>query len=414
MHVKGTRRLHKRLLWALMGILVLSACNLLPFGPSEPETCETNPSAETCPDPEPDGEAEFTLTNTADAAEVMVGDSLSFTVIVENIGEETGSASLSVKDIAGLDVSNPADFETQGLNVDVTLKSGEEYAQTITGTVSEDAGKRLSALAELDVAASGNTSKAASVKVVQDDVTPPEPEPSTQGAVILTFDDNFVDNWLDAHETLSAYDWRATFFITGAADAIAPRGAGLNILQTAGHEIGAHTVEHRNILEYLQQTGETVGEYIDSNVLPNKVLLEEEGLTIDSFAYANGARNLETDEALLDIFTNLRGITGAQNNPSFAGASFYATEPGLTYGLGIDEYPAAGADIDYILEALAYAKESDQALVMYAHDIVTEAPTDPNGLAVSFERLEQIVKYVDENEMAFLTLGDLETWKSSD
>ena len=396
-----TRHLFQSLALILASLIVLSACDL--FAPAEPATCETQPSAETCFPNAPDDEteaADFTLTNTVDSEEAKVGDTLTFTFTVENIGEEAGEASLSVAAIPG--------FDAEPLDVSISLKPGENTEQVLKGTVLESAGETLEVIASLSAAATGNVSKAAKVNIIRD-TTPPPPPRTTEGAVILTFDDNFTDNWLDADEKLAAYAWKATFFITGARDAVETRWPELNALQNNGHEIGAHTVNHTNITRF----DGTVAEYMETDVLPNLELLEEGGLNVSSFAYAEGATNREFEEALLEVFTSLRGIAGS--SPSAANGRFYATQPGELLGLSIDERSSRGTlgttEIDYILDALDTAKEKDEALILYGHNIVDGAVGDITGLGLTFERLEQIVKYVDENNMEFLTMSDLENWQ---
>lgn len=32
--------------------------------------------------------------------------------------------------------------------------------------------------------------------------------------VVISFDDDYVDNWVEVHNILKVYDWKATFFVT--------------------------------------------------------------------------------------------------------------------------------------------------------------------------------------------------------
>lgn len=397
-----TRRLFQSLVLMLTSLLVLSACDL--FAPPEPATCETQPSAETCfPENGPDDEveaADFTLSSTVDSQEAGVGDTLTFTFTVENVGAEAGEATLSVPATAG--------FDADPLEVSISLGPGEDTTQVLEGTVLETAGETLAVVANLSVAATGNVSKSAQVNIVRT----PAPPRTTKGAVILTFDDNFTDNWLAADEALADYDWKATFFITGGEDAIQPRLSILSDLQDRGHEIGAHTISHTNIEKFAG----TVAQYMETDVLPNLELLEEGGLTVSSFAYAEGATTSAFDDALFERFTNLRGI--APTSTSAAGGRFYVTEPGKLPGLSIDERSSGGTEgtteIDYIFDALAVAQETDEALVIYGHNIVDGTVGDIPSLGLTLDRLEQIVKYVAANNMEFLTMSDLETWQAGE
>jgi hypothetical protein len=35
-----------------------------------------------------------------------------------------------------------------------------------------------------------------------------------QSGVVITFDDDYVNEWFEANAILQAYDWKATFFVT--------------------------------------------------------------------------------------------------------------------------------------------------------------------------------------------------------
>lgn len=226
-----------------------------------------------------------------------------------------------------------------------------------------------------------------------------EEEPS--GAIILTFDDVYVAEWLSAHESLKQYDWKATFFITRFFSFDAQAIEGLKVLQSEGHEIGAHGVNHEDIVAFSEES--SIQDYISQQIMPDKLAMESNGLSINTFAYPFGTRNEETDAALLQIFSSVRGTTYGEQN--FASAQYYAPNAGLVFGLGLDE--SYQNSTEYILDMLAYAKENDKTVVFYGHKIVPEA--DGEDYTTSLARLETVVKYAAENNMEFMTMDEIPT-----
>ncbi len=225
------------------------------------------------------------------------------------------------------------------------------------------------------------------------------PSVESNGAVILTFDDVYVAEWLSAHESLKQYDWKATFFITRFFSFDAQAIEGLKVLQSEGHEIGAHGVNHEDIVAFSETN--SIEAYISQQIMPDKLAMESNGLNINTFAYPFGTRSEATDAALLQIFSSVRGTTYGEQD--FASAQYYAPNAGLVYGLGLDE--SYQNSTEYILDMLAFAKENDKTVVFYGHKIVPEA--DGEDYTTSLARLETVVKYAAENNMKFMTMDDL-------
>ena len=68
--------------------------------------------------------------------------------------------------------------------------------------------------------------------------------------VVITFDDDFDDEWLMADSMLSKYDWKATFNVAYIDKFSETRIENLKYLETKGHEIGGHSITHPNALIY--------------------------------------------------------------------------------------------------------------------------------------------------------------------
>lgn len=122
-----------------------------------------------------------------------------------------------------------------------------------------------------------------------------DPARYAKRAAVITFDDGYVDN-LDAAEDLQALGMRATWFIVTGSIGAPPAWPGdgrpngrllneseLRDLETAGMEVGSHTVSHVRLPALDDTTLER--ELADSKATLEAVL----GHTITSFAYPYGA-----------------------------------------------------------------------------------------------------------------------------
>jgi peptidoglycan/xylan/chitin deacetylase (PgdA/CDA1 family) len=222
------------------------------------------------------------------------------------------------------------------------------------------------------------------------------------GALILTFDDKYVDEWYKADSILSIYDWKATFCVTAYPTLTKNEKQKLMTLQNNGHEIASHGTKHYNALEYLSNN--PMEEYIKEEILPSLNKMQKDGLNITSFAYPGGVRSVEIDLALFDYFSVLRGTT--YNKISSKSKSHYfirGENELLVCGLGIDNH-YEHFDIDYIISLLEYAAHEGIAVIFYGHEI---ADDDISSYVTSYNTLDKICKYAQENGMEFLTLREL-------
>ena len=157
-------------------------------------------------------------------------------------------------------------------------------------------------------------------------------------AVILTFDDGYVDVFKNAYPILQEYGYVATFFIIG--DTI-DRLANLNTRQlkkliTSGWEIGSHSLKHADL--------NNVGVDLEIEIVGSKQLLEEKlEVPIYSFAYPYGKANPSVIE-----FTRNSGYTSAVG----LGKNFIHTLKSLYY-LSRIEIPN-GTTLDGFIDRLPW------------------------------------------------------------
>jgi len=222
------------------------------------------------------------------------------------------------------------------------------------------------------------------------------------GAIVLTFDDKYINDWYAADSIFSIYDWKATFCVTAYGTLTENEKLKLMTLQNTGHEIASHGTKHYNTLEYL--SNHTMEDYINNEILPSLNEIRIDGLNITSFVYPGGVRSVELDLALFDYFSVLRGTT--YNKISAKSKSHYfirGENELLVCGLGIDNH-YDHFDIDYIISLLEYAANEGIAVIFYGHKI---ADDDSSSYITSYATLNKICRYAQEKGMEFLTLREL-------
>lgn len=236
------------------------------------------------------------------------------------------------------------------------------------------------------------------------------------GGVVLSFDDDFVEDWYDINRELQEYGWRATFFVSKFHTFEESEINKLKDLQSQGHEIALHGRNHANALEFTSEN--SLNEYIDTEILPSLNAMEQEGFDISSFAYPYGAKirpdiyekvkgflfadyNDRMDYLLLEHFDILRGTTYGKEIPSQQ--KNYANGSQLVFGLGIDD--SYNNDRKYLLSLLQHARKNDKIVIFYGHRILPE--TDSLRYVTNYKILEEICNYVNEHDMHFLTMRDL-------
>jgi peptidoglycan/xylan/chitin deacetylase (PgdA/CDA1 family) len=125
----------------------------------------------------------------------------------------------------------------------------------------------------------------------------------TENHLILTFDDANVDEWFAQREMFDKYNIRVTFFVTRPHQLSEEQIEKLRILQTEGHEVGCHGLNH------IQATEENQYQYIETEIKPALKILSELGFTVTSFAYPFGASTPCLDSMLTHYFSFIRKAT---------------------------------------------------------------------------------------------------------
>ena len=232
-----------------------------------------------------------------------------------------------------------------------------------------------------------------------DDYIPAETPLKLEAGVVITFDDDYVNEWVEVNSILEPYDWKATFFVTKFNQLSQEKIQKLKNLKNFGHEIGGHGLNHLNAPSYIAING--ASQYLSQEIYPMANLMSENNLTPTSFAYPFGARNATTDALLLDEFQILRGTCYGNQSPN--SQNCYFTSSRIVLGLGIDKN-YAHFSIPYFLSLLEHAKQNNKIVVFYAHKPVLHFQ---NNYETEYQTLIEICKFVKHNNMKFYKISEL-------
>jgi len=134
-----------------------------------------------------------------------------------------------------------------------------------------------------------------------------DPPPDQRGGVALTFDDAYVDSWHEARDLFATHGARATFFVTRFFRLNDERIAKLHELESDGHAIESHGVNHVNAADYAESFGART--YVEDELVPSLDAMRSEGFSPTAFAYPFGARTGELDRELLEHVEVVRSIS---------------------------------------------------------------------------------------------------------
>ena len=216
-----------------------------------------------------------------------------------------------------------------------------------------------------------------------------------QSGVVVTFDDDYVNEWVNAHDILKNYSWKATFCVSKIDELNLEKINKLTVLQNYGHEIAGHSLHH------ISATSMGIDDYFNTQITPMMTYMNTNGFNINSFAYPYGKRNTTTDYKLFTTFKVLRGTTYGLEKPSRQNC--YYNNSNLVYGLGIDN-SYSHFSLAYFIQLLEYAKANNKILILYAHKPVQTSTAD---YQTEMNTLIQICDYVNNNNMKFYTLSEL-------
>jgi peptidoglycan/xylan/chitin deacetylase (PgdA/CDA1 family) len=215
--------------------------------------------------------------------------------------------------------------------------------------------------------------------------------------IVLTFDDDKVDNWFTYLPLLDSAGAKVTFYICKYNRFTADQKRKLAIIQSHGHEIAFHTTNHYNMEDYVYKSKHTVEELMRSEVEAGLKLMNRDGFYPKTFAYPYGAHNGVLDKALMRYFKSVRALNGTQD---FSKSIVPNENNNLLYGLGIDKSSKrSDADVTNILQS---AKNNNGCVVLVGHEINTSSI-----YSMSLQRLKSILEFVKKHNLKYYTVLEI-------
>jgi len=215
--------------------------------------------------------------------------------------------------------------------------------------------------------------------------------------IVLTFDDDRVDNWYTYLPFLDSAGVKATFYICKYNRMNPAQKEKLRIIRSHGHEIGYHTTNHYNMMDYVYRFHHTTQDLLQCEIEPGLRMMNRDGFYPETFAYPYGAHNGLLDKMLMRYFKSVRALNGSQD---FSKSIVATQKNDVLYGLGIDK-SSKRSDGD-IITLLGSAKNNRACAVLVAHDINTGS-----RLSVTIERLRMIVDFAKKEGMKFYTVREI-------
>lgn len=228
-----------------------------------------------------------------------------------------------------------------------------------------------------------------------------------QGAVVYSFDDQYIDEWYKQRDLFNQYNIKATFFINRPQNLSTDQVARLKQLEADGHEIACHGLNHRNVVDFK----DSLNALINSEIIPAIKILTDYGFEIRSFAHPFGKSLSEIDTLLLDQFGYLRKATyNIKDTTIDYYDDIFATKNNyrITSSMGIDTN--YNISLQNFETGLLRAKEKNEVLILHAHRIDRSL----TNYSISPDYLEETFKLCRKHNIRSLRISDLETFFTSD
>jgi len=227
--------------------------------------------------------------------------------------------------------------------------------------------------------------------------------PKKQGAVIFSFDDQYVNEWFAYKNLFSTYAINATFFIANPYLLDSECVRKLKILESEGHEIACHGYNHLNSLDYT----DSMDIYVEKEIKPAINQLKQQGFNVVSFAYPFGKSSPTIDSVMLTYFSYIRKATYNINDTTIDTYNdIYISSPStrVTNAMGIDYNYAIS--LENIEKAIQRAVQNNEILVLYAHSI----NSSKNDYTIPPDYLEKIFELCNKYHIKSLRMNDISSF----
>jgi peptidoglycan-N-acetylglucosamine deacetylase len=215
-----------------------------------------------------------------------------------------------------------------------------------------------------------------------------------EGGLILTFDDNYIDDWYKALPILDSFGAKVTFYVSHYPMLTPQQKQKLKIIQSHGHEIAFHTTHHANLVNLLKTR--SFNEVMKQEVQQGLDSMHKDGFYPKNFAYPYGQHNEMFDAAMLSLFRSVRLLNGTKD---FSKSVCCTKNKSYLRSLNVDEGGLTTTEITRMLES---AKANNNSVVFLAHKI-----NNPPRLFISQSRLLYILSRAKELGLKFYKVEDV-------
>ena len=253
--------------------------------------------------------------------------------------------------------------------------------------------KLILVLTVLFLTACGSETKTVEVEKIVEVPVVVEPE-KPKGGIAITIDDGAALSSLVTYiDIFEKYGAVGTYYVSHHNHSMDEHL--LTLQDVYGWEIGNHTQNHRNAIEYSESKGEFV--WLQDEVLYLQAKLGDAGLNVTTFAYPFGLYTRETNEVLKPYFKNIRGFGGTKQGDYSEG--FY-NDSYFYFGVSVD---SAWVYHDELKMAMDRALENGETLVVGAH-VIGEWTS---AYHITLDDLEFILDYASTIGLEFKTMSEL-------
>lgn len=218
------------------------------------------------------------------------------------------------------------------------------------------------------------------------------------GALCLTFDDQYVEDWVRGLDLLRPFGARATFYVSGFSNLKPDSVAALRQIQDDGHEIGLHSATHSDLRlldSYLHRD-----QYLAMEVLPPLRHMRAQGFEVRSWSYPFNHGPPAYVEALDALFVSQRCRAETVEDALHPLGARHLRA--LSGDLVVRNTLHPDRSLDRLVQALDRAVDADACLVLYMHAIA-----ESGAHAIPPKALLMLVRAAFVRGMAFLTTAEV-------
>jgi peptidoglycan/xylan/chitin deacetylase (PgdA/CDA1 family) len=215
--------------------------------------------------------------------------------------------------------------------------------------------------------------------------------------IVLTFDDDRVDNWYQNLPLLDSAGARVTFYICKYNRFTPEQKEKLRVIQSHGHEIAFHSTNHYNMMDYVYKYKHPIEVMMKNEIEDGLKLMNRDGFYPITFAYPMGAHNGVFDKMLKRYFRSVRALNGTND---FSKSLCEIEKNDVLYGLGIDK--SSNRSDANVMQVLKTASEHKNCAVLVGHDINSAIK-----LSVTKERLMKIFSIVKTLGLKYYTASEI-------